>query len=241
MKRIVIGGLVGLALGLLTSQIAAAQGSVTYLSNLGQTPDGNNSVASDSWLAASFVTGTNVSAYSLNSVQLSLADSSGTPTGFVVMIYAQSESRIGIFPGSSLGQLSGSANPTTGNTYAYNATSSLSLAPSTVYFIVLAGGTTAANGAYSWNYMNSYSYQATDGWGASVTLDSSDGSTWTRLGGNPLYDYSQFAINATAAPEPGVVVLMAVFNSQPTSQYKWHTLAMELYLICSSAIHVKSY
>ncbi len=201
-----------LLFGLLGAQIGRGQGSVTFLSNLSQTPDDENLVASDSWLAASFVTGPNTGGYALNSVQLALTGSSGSPNTFTAMVYSQGGNLAGIFPGSNLGTLTGATDPSAAGTYTYNAPSGMTLSPSTTYFIVLTAGTSAANGAFAWGFMNAYSYQSTDGWGASVTLSSNSGSSpsWTRLGSNPLYDYSQFAINATAAPEPGTLGLLAL-------------------------------
>jgi hypothetical protein len=77
---------------------------------------------------------------------------------------------------------------------------------------VLTAGTTTANGSYSWAFANTSSYQPVNSWTATVTLSSSDGSSssWTRLGSNPNYDYSEFALNATPVPEPGVIGLLAL-------------------------------
>jgi hypothetical protein len=63
-----------------------------YLSNLGQSSTGSLAVGSDSWLAASFGTGTNEGGYELNSIQLAMTDASGNPSGFTVMIYTNGES-----------------------------------------------------------------------------------------------------------------------------------------------------
>jgi hypothetical protein len=63
--------------GLLAQQLALAQGTTTYLSNLGQASAGSLAVGSDSWLAAPFGTGFNAGGYVLDSAQLSLTDASG--------------------------------------------------------------------------------------------------------------------------------------------------------------------
>jgi len=47
MRKTVIGNILMLVLGVLTAQMSAAQGTTTFLSNVGQTPDGSNPVASD--------------------------------------------------------------------------------------------------------------------------------------------------------------------------------------------------
>jgi hypothetical protein len=87
MKKIVIGGLVGLVVGLLSPQIATAQGSTAFLSNLAQPSSGSVAVGSNSWIAATFFTGGNSGGYLLNSVQLAMNDPSGGPGAFTVMIY----------------------------------------------------------------------------------------------------------------------------------------------------------
>ncbi|HVU07402.1 MAG TPA: choice-of-anchor R domain-containing protein [Verrucomicrobiae bacterium] len=196
MKKLIIIFLVAL----LASRLVQAQGT-TYLSNLGQAPVGSNPVGNDSWLAAGFFTGNNVGGYMLNSVQLEMTDASGSPSGFTIMIYDRGDNPNVIVPGSSLGVLSGSADPSTGGIYTYT-TSGLTLSPSTYYYVVLTAGTAVANGAYDWSVMNTASYNPDDSWIGSVTLVSHDGSSWGTLPTYPQYDFSQFAITATPVPEP---------------------------------------
>jgi hypothetical protein len=191
---------------LLASRLVQAQGTI-YLSNLGQTSAGSNPVGNNSWLAALFTTGNNTGGYVLNSVQLGMTDASGSPSGFTVMIYARSGNIAGFFPGNSLGTLNGSTDPSTGGIYTYTA-SGLTLSPSTRYFIVLTAGTAVANGAYDWSVMNTSSYNPDDSWAGSVTLGSNNGSSWTTLPTYPQFDFSQYAINATAIPEPSAVSLL---------------------------------
>jgi hypothetical protein len=205
LNKIAISGLMAFELGLMTPQITPAQGTITYLSNLGQPSDGTNPVGSDSWLAADFKTGTNVAGYLLDSVQLAMTDASGNPSGFRVMVYSNMVPPIAILPGSSLGTLNGSLSPMTGGIYTYTAASGLVLSPRTHYFIVLTAGAPVADGAYGWSYVNTSSYGPVDGWVGSVTYRSSDGSSWTRLGASPLYDFCEFAINAMGVPEPGLL------------------------------------
>ncbi len=121
---------------LLTQQITQAQGTI-YLSNLGQPSAGSLAVGSDSWVAAMFQTGANAGGYVLNSVQLGMADASGNPSGFTVMIYANIVPPIGIFPGNSLGTLTDSLNPVTSGIYTYTPRSSLTLLPGTPTLLFL--------------------------------------------------------------------------------------------------------
>ncbi len=210
MKKITLGVPIVILFLITYTRICSAQGSTTFLSNLGQTPDGSNPVGSNSWLAASFFTGANSGGYSLNSVQLGLADATGSPAGFAVMIYASADIFGGTRPTGSIGTLSGSANPATAGTYTFTPASGLVLSPSTEYFIVLTGGTAIANGAFVWDFENASDYQPSNGWLGGVTFSSANGSTlsWLPVGNAPSYENSQFAITATAAPEPGVVGLI---------------------------------
>jgi hypothetical protein len=211
MKRIFLSGIVGLGVSLLFTQATQAQGSTTFLSNLGDTSGGSNPVGSNSWLAAGFFSGNNPGGYVLNSVQLGMANASGNPSGFTVMICASAEDPFVV--GSSLGTLTGSANPSTAGTYTYNAPSGITLQTGTQYYIVLTAGTADAYGAYEWGYTATQSYQPVDGWLGTVSLGSGSfgsPSSWGPLGSYPNYDFSFFALDATPAPEPGVIGLFAL-------------------------------
>lgn len=109
MKMVVLGSIAASAAALLSPHAAQAQGTTPYLSSLSQSYTGNEAVGSDSWLAVPFVTGNSPGGYNLDSVQLGMADASGNPSGFAVMLYADSGNPLGASPGSSLGSLSGPA------------------------------------------------------------------------------------------------------------------------------------
>jgi hypothetical protein len=55
MKKIIMVFVVGLV----ARHLVLAQGEITYLSNLGQTPTGSSLVGSDSWIASEIETGSN--------------------------------------------------------------------------------------------------------------------------------------------------------------------------------------
>jgi hypothetical protein len=84
---------------------------------IGQTSVGSAPVGRDSWLAAVFFAGNNAGGYVFNSVQLTMTDASGSPGGFTVTLYADANNPAGIRPGSSLGTLTGSANPASSGNY----------------------------------------------------------------------------------------------------------------------------
>ena len=209
MKKIIIV----IVAALLASEIVQAQGTI-YLSSLSSTSTGRPSVGSDSWLAAGFDTGNNADGYLLDSIALGMANAAGNPSDFTIMIYAN-KGGVSISPGSNLGTLTGSLSPVNAGTYTYTPDSSLILSPNTIYFIVLTAGTAVANGAYEWSE-SAYPPSIND-WGAgNGVLNSNNGIPgWSPT---PYLGIAQFAITATAIPEPspafllllGSVVLMYV-------------------------------
>ena len=206
MKNIIII----LAVVLLAPQITQAQGTI-YLSNLGEPSTGSRAVGSNSWLAVPFVTGINDGGYILNSIQLGVADASGNPGGFTVMLYTPNHLYFA-YPGNSLGTLSGSADPATSGVYTYSPAGNLTLSEFTEYLIVLTAGTAVANGAYQWSFTSTSSYNQVGRWsigtfaGPGPFSTSVDGSSWSPI---PT-TYLQFAINATAVPEPGGLSLFVL-------------------------------
>ena len=154
----------------------------------------------------------------LNSVQLGMADATGTPGGFSVMIYTSRRVVFsGQFPGSSLGTLDGSLNPVTAGNYTYTDDSNILLAGNTDYFIVLTASTTIANGTYDWSVADpSSAYNTSGGWnvfpnetganlGAFFEHSTDNGASW-----NSSYANLQFSITATPVPEPSVLGLLAL-------------------------------
>jgi hypothetical protein len=207
MKKTIIVGIIASVSGLMSPRVIHAQGTLTYLSNLGQPSAGSLSVGSDSWVAGGVQTGTNADGYLLDSVQLAMTDASGNPSGFTAMLYSATDTT-GVFPASSLGTLTGSPNPTAVGMYTYTPTSSVTLLPSTVYFIVLTAGTTVGNGAYEWTYADTSSYNPSDNWAGGFALGSNNGLSWYAPG--PPFSYPKYAITATAVPEPGVLSLFVL-------------------------------
>jgi hypothetical protein len=203
--RTLLIGLVLVAVQLVHLE-APAQGTL-YVSNLGQPSTGNAAVASDAWLAALFQTGTNSAGYVLNSIQLLMTAASGSPNGFSVSLYSFN---VNSGPENRLGSLSGAANPSAGGLFTYT-TSSLTLSPSSNYWVVLTAATPVANGSYYWSGANSGVYSSSGGWFLSGgSFFSTDGlsSHWSgsRTGPGPF----QLAINATAIPEPSSLVLFGL-------------------------------
>jgi len=204
-KKPIIGGIIVLVLGLLYPQIVPAQGTI-YLSSLTEPSIGSVSVGSDSWLAAEFFTGTSVGGYILNYVQLGMADATGNPSGFTVMLYGAGGMG-GVSPGSNLGTLSGSSDPLTSVIGLYIPTAKLTLSPSTSYFIVLTAGTVVPNGAFEWSESTNPPHISSWGMGNGI-LQSNDGiSAWSST---PYLGIAQFAVTATAVPEPTVLSLLSI-------------------------------
>jgi hypothetical protein len=214
MKKLIIDGTIVLTVALLSPQITQAQGT-TYISNLGQYTDGSLAVASDSWVGNVFVVGNNAGGYVLNSIQLQMAAASGNPSGFSVMLYQDYAGPIAYFngfqiPPDIITTLVGPSNPSTAGIYTYTPPANLTLTKGYIDSIVLTSGTPAADGSYSWSEGIPL-YDGLSGWySADAIAQSSDGgSTWS-----DSFNYStypQFAINATAIPEPGVSSLLGMF------------------------------
>jgi hypothetical protein len=188
--------------GLFRSQITQAQGT-TYLSNLGQSSSRSFPVASDKWIAQSFLTGTDSGGYMLNSVQLRMDAASGNPNDFDVSIdHVVADVGVGIIPASSLGSLS-SSDPAAGGIFTYT-TSHIALRPATLYFVVVTSATAMAQGAYNWSGLSSGA-QSNNMWSIGPYSDfSTDGLNWD-TGRNAGF---QFAISATPIPEPSSLSLL---------------------------------
>jgi hypothetical protein len=110
-------------------------------------------------------------------------------------------------PGSSLATLSGSTDPATAGVYTFTA-SDVPLTPDAQYFIVLTSATQTASGLYAWGLENpSSNISSGNDWTeGAVTFQSSDGSSWSGTYSND----PQFALTATAVPEPDTIVLMGL-------------------------------
>jgi hypothetical protein len=203
--KIIIGSLIGFVFALLAPQLVRAQGT-NYLSNLAQASAGSLAVGSDSWWAAAFHTGTNPNGYSLNSIQLEMADASGSPGNFTVMLYAGGDWPAGFSLGSSIATLDGSLSPTTAGIYTFTTVSSLLLSPQDTYSIVITSGTAVADGAFEWSYSTNLT-SATGSWGSYPFALNTDG---VYVDQQHYHESPQFAINVTDAPEPGVLGLFAL-------------------------------
>jgi hypothetical protein len=192
--------------------IAAAQGT-TYLSNLTE-PGLDEYGVLNIWYAQAFETGTSTGGYSLDSVQL-VAGAIGNPIGnFSVSIYSSLYS-------PPIGILSG-INPSVLSTYTY-ATTGISLQPSTEYFIVVTD--TSQDDANDYYFWNSPMLPISGGKGtADLNYNSSGNWQIPAAGFNDIFSYDgtdwfvsytiespfQFAVNATAVPEPEIYSLTGI-------------------------------
>ena len=203
MKNLSIIGAVALLTTLFAQHHAQAQGTL-YVSSFGQS-SGSAGVASNAWRAQEIFTGSNSGGYSLDSIQLSVAQASGSPSDFAVMLYS-SAGYAGPLPATSLGTLSGSASPSMAGIYTYTPGAQITLAPSTAYYIVMTAGTAFLDGAYSLD-MNAGPYSTSDGWGEALFLRSPVGNSAWFLDSQVL-GVAQLAIYATPVPEPSTLALL---------------------------------
>jgi len=186
---------------LLVKTTFISQGT-TFLSNLDTPTIGNLPVASDTWVSTWFQTGPSPAGYTLNSIQLSFGNDTGNPSGISVMIWDFRNRQ-------SLANLSGS-DPFSFGVYTYTA-SDFNLLPSTVYWFAVKSSTTAEIGSFQWNYSAPGGFiPGLDLWSGGSYPTSSDGVVWDR--GNSVGKL-QFAVNATAIPEPSSLVLLGLGGS----------------------------
>lgn len=194
MKKRIIGFVI--IAGLLAPRAIQSQG-VIYLSNLTEPSIGTSAVASNSVNGLNFITGANAGGYLLDSVQLSMANATGNPGGFSVMLNVLVNPLNGYE--TNVGALIGSRDPSSAGVYAYAPDSGLLLSANTYYTIILTAETTATDGAYEWNLTS--------------TRLGSTGNGWAGPGfGNfsIATEFPQYAITATPMPEPGVLSLFAL-------------------------------
>ena len=189
-----------------TPQLADAQDTV-YLSHLGSSTDTiGPGIASDSWWAVAFETGTAVNGYSLNTIQIRTAGVTGNPSGFQLLLCDDNAGN----PRSSLEPLIGSA-PTSAGVYSFLA-SGITLAPSTVYWVLATSPDPTSSGNTIYWAMNPDTYAGSDGWSLDTSFMANTGGTassdWSHLywvhvtsGGLTL------AISASPVPEPQVYAL----------------------------------
>jgi hypothetical protein len=144
------------------------------------------SIGSVSFGGTSFDTGSNPDGYILNSIQLEMADASGNPSDFALTLYVISNPFSGFE--TSLGALNGSTDPSAAGIYTYTAPSNLMLSPNTQYVFK---GTAMGSGAFQWSMTDTASSNAGGGWSGSGFGNFSIAT-----------EFPQYAITATAVPEP---------------------------------------
>lgn len=178
------------------SSTLQAQGTM-YVSNLGSPTAGNLPVASEAWLSTWFQTGPSPAGYSLNSIELSMGSATGNASGLSVMLWDFQQQQ-------SIAHLSGS-DPTTNGIYTYSA-ANVVLQPSRVYWFAIKGDTPTAVGEFHLNYSPIVGFiPGVEGWnGGGAYQTSMDGQEWSRLNNVGTL---QFAVYATAIPEPSSVAL----------------------------------
>ncbi len=188
MKNLVCGAAIAV---LSIPMFLHAQGTI-YFSSMGTPSQGSRLVGSNSWGAAAFQTGNFSGGYSLNSIQLLMGNSVGSPGGFSVRLWDfQTDQPILTLTGP---------NPTTAGVHTYNASAFL-MAPSQVYWFVVTSQTSVGTGAFDWSYSNQHALG--DPWSGGGYNVSSDGLNWTRQAVREF----QFAVYASQIPEPSALAL----------------------------------
>lgn len=188
--------------------------SITYVSNLGETPfsalavRGIGSGGGPNMIGGEFVTGTASLGYTLDSIAVLMSDDNGTPGGgFGVSVYTDNSGQ----PGTIVAMLAGNSDPAMAGTYTYTA-SGTTLFPLTSYWVVETSlsANSDPNTFYLWSTTQSTSFASSEGW--SIVTGANEGSgdggaTWQQQasGETPM-----FSVAATAVPEPGEIALLVL-------------------------------
>jgi hypothetical protein len=177
-----------------------AQGTL-YVSNLGQPSTGATPIASDSYIAQTFIVGTNAWGYRLDSVQLLMNTASPNASGFRVAIYRSSASS-SLRPGSLLAELAG-PSPQDSGVYSYSV-NDLYLERGT-YFVVASAATQMTSGHYQWSQKQFGDTLGSEQWTIFPSFcTSADGIIW-----DVSREFThQMAIYATPIPEPSASLLL---------------------------------
>lgn len=193
--------------GLFAASSFVAKAQTTYISNLAANWTASADITTSQWMAQKFKTDNSAASFTLNSVVLNLDDAVNTSGGFFVNIYNTTGSEGAWLPSGVLGTvLAGSENPATAGNYTYTA-SGITLLADTNYWIVAKVSWGA--GQYKWGYTTSET--TTGSWSITASANTrayslDSGSSWINGDGNPYI----FAVNATAVPEPSMVLLLLV-------------------------------
>jgi hypothetical protein len=152
-----------------------------------------------------FFTGATAPGYRLNSVTLHLAGAAGTPGDFVLELYEGPVSGVAVGP---IGEFTVSSNPVAAGHHTFNFADDLILGPGTRYMIVASAPDVAGNtvSRYGW-HLGNFQGSPAGAWGINGQWVSSIGAaSWAPVRSGPF----QFAIDATAVPEPASVALAAI-------------------------------
>lgn len=164
-------------------------------------------VDSSNWLAQLFSTDSSAASFSVTSVSLALGNAANTSGNFFVSINNNTGSNL---PGTTVGTLSGTANPSTAGTYTFTS-AGISLNANTKYWIRV--GVSSGSGSYSWLDTQSFEgFNHTGTWSLfndfanGIPTDSysfNGGSSWNKAYGTP------YKFELSAVPEPTTIGLVA--------------------------------
>jgi hypothetical protein len=177
----------------------AASAQVIGISNLETSKTADYIVDPGQSVGAMFTTGPD-GLWDLNSVDLHASDFSTSPTGdFHVSLYTVTFRSL---PDQKIADFTG-PNPSTYGSYTYTPTTTVTLQPSTNYYIV--ASSTTDSGFYVWGATSSAPVTGLPGW----TLFAGDATTVEGAWGvNPGADTPQMSVNVTAVPEPASIALL---------------------------------
>lgn len=178
--------------------LAKAQETL-YLSNIGSTPSSPYPIDGSDWQEIDFTTGANTPGYTLNAVEIEMADATGDPSGFALQVYTTDN----YLPSSLIGVLDGSSTPNASGFYTYTA-NNITLNPDTTYAIVANATSPLANGSFEWDAGPAPTLVG--GWLDNGHRSSDDGGAdW-----DSIRSRVEVGIYATAVPEPSTGILLLI-------------------------------
>lgn len=176
----------------------ASVAQTTFVSNLDNASSGGEFVFETQWFAGAFTTGAHAGGYALDNVDIAFTGVATDPT-FAVSLWSDADEA----PNLSLASLTFSSG------IQFDALSSVALAPSSTYWLVLSSGEEfMGDSSYAWRTTADSSFAVSGGWSVagSFAQSTDQGALWTLLPSD--YVFAVTATSVSAVPEPSTYAVV---------------------------------
>jgi hypothetical protein len=170
--------------------------ALTYIDNLNQTTSSTNNLFQN-WYGTQFTTDASAPFFSLDNITISVFSAASPGSPFTVNIFSDASGE----PGSVLGVLTGTT-PTGAGNFTFAATG-ITLSASTPYWVVV-----QVSGASTYLIADTHSSTIGGTWLTTTGGDFSTNSGALWVNSDAFGDRNQYALNATAVPEPSEYATM---------------------------------